>query len=52
MTELSPGSRNVLNVVIEKTKRNVSWSVTDIVIIQACEDNKMRADEVIDISYS
>lgn len=45
MTELTPGLRNVLNVVIEKTSRNVSWSVTDTVIIQACEDNKMRADE-------
>lgn len=45
MTELSPILRNVLNVVTEKTNRNVSWSVTDTVIIKACEDNKMRADE-------
>jgi hypothetical protein len=45
MTELSPILRNVLNVVTEKTNRNVSWSVTDTVIIQAFEDNKMRADE-------
>ena len=45
MTELSLGLRNVINVVIEKTNRNVIWSVIDTVIIQACEDNKMGSDE-------
>jgi hypothetical protein len=45
MTELSLGLRNVINVVIEKTNRNIIWSVIDTVIIQACEDNKMGADE-------
>ena len=45
MTEPSPGLRNVLDVKVEKTKRKVSWSVTDTVIIQACEEKNMRADE-------
>lgn len=46
MTDLSRGLRNVLDVVSEKTNRSLIWSVSDTIIIQACEDNNMPAGEV------
>ncbi|MGB6628306.1 MAG: hypothetical protein WBE61_09235 [Nitrososphaeraceae archaeon] len=39
MADLRPGLRNILDTVAKKTNRSVSWSVTDTVIVQACEDN-------------
>jgi hypothetical protein len=45
MAELLPGLRNILDTVAKKTNRSVSWSVTDTVIVQACEDNNIPAEE-------
>ena len=39
MAGLRLGLRNILDTVAKKTKLSVSWSVTDTVIVQACEDN-------------
>jgi hypothetical protein len=39
MADLRPGLRNILDTVAKKTIRSVSWSVTDTVIVQTCEDN-------------
>jgi hypothetical protein len=45
MAELLPGLRNILDTVAKKTNRSVSWSVTDTVIVQDCEDNNIPAEE-------
>jgi hypothetical protein len=39
MAGLRLGLRNILDTVAKKTNRSVSWSVTDTVIVRACEDN-------------